>query len=552
MNPYLDNRKLYYSQLPTPAETIPLYETDNVLLEAYRYTPARFSYGDGAIWIQDMNSRGFTMETYAYRPFANWIHNESSNRHLQGVSAFCGDVYICGHMYHYVYDYLARAWWLNQTGKHVDRFLFYDETEPWSRFIISLMLPKVEYVPRHLIHYCDSLYFFNNINNYRNDIHDYDPFPADELKKRRVHGPALKCKEGFLPELRAKVLNEVNNYPCAMTFEKVYVSRKNAPRRAILNEVQVENTLISKGFTVLYLEELSPIMQLKLWSSAKVIVTPHGAAESNMIAQSPDTILYEIDTLNSEVYHTLGKLLNVNHTQIYCLNKVSDDKYECDIELLLNLIGENEMTYHSHFQEDEIIHKKYLKDKRNGVFVELGAFNGIDLSNTLFFERELGWTGHLIEPLPAEFARLVVNRPNCECYNYAIELEEGPIDFMSAKAGVLSMSTDNVHKPALDFINKLGGYDIITVQGIPFKNIISADRVPRIDLFSIDVEDNEDKVFLTFDWNIKVGLFLVEMHDWNEEKNEVCRQLMRDHGYVFLQKVTINELWGDPNEYSPL
>ena len=43
---------------------------------------------------------------------------------------------------------------------------------------------------------------------------------------------------------------------------------------------------------------------------------------------------------------------------------------------------------------------KLLNRRRNGFFVECGAFNGEDLSDTLFFERERNWTGILIEPHP--------------------------------------------------------------------------------------------------------------------------------------------------------
>lgn len=38
------------------------------------------------------------------------------------------------------------------------------------------------------------------------------------------------------------------------------------------------------------------------------------------------------------------------------------------------------------------------RPKTKGVFVEFGAEDGVKVSNTLFFEKYLGWTGLLIEP----------------------------------------------------------------------------------------------------------------------------------------------------------
>src|SRR3974390_100826 len=57
--------------------------------------------------------------------------------------------------------------------------------------------------------------------------------------------------------------------------------------------------------------------------------------------------------------------------------------------------------------------------KRNGVFVDVGAYDGISFSNTLMFERELGWTGLCIEPNPDVFPRLIENR-SATCLEIAI------------------------------------------------------------------------------------------------------------------------------------
>lgn len=49
----------------------------------------------------------------------------------------------------------------------------------------------------------------------------------------------------------------------------------------------------------------------------------------------------------------------------------------------------------------------YLCSKREGFFFEAGALDGEFLSNTLFLERNLGWTGILVEPGPSSFQKLV-------------------------------------------------------------------------------------------------------------------------------------------------
>src|SRR5919198_879458 len=58
--------------------------------------------------------------------------------------------------------------------------------------------------------------------------------------------------------------------------------------------------------------------------------------------------------------------------------------------------------------------------RRRGIFVELGAFDGLNQSNTAWLEAKRGWRGILIEPIPEAYEQCVRNRPratvvNCAC-----------------------------------------------------------------------------------------------------------------------------------------
>ena len=74
--------------------------------------------------------------------------------------------------------------------------------------------------------------------------------------------------------------------------------------------------------------------------------------------------------------------------------------------------------YYSHCEEDMYLNTHFFKNKKNGVYIELGALDGVTLSNTKFFEDTLNWSGILIEPHPYTFRDLVVNRPNNYLFNY--------------------------------------------------------------------------------------------------------------------------------------
>ena len=57
---------------------------------------------------------------------------------------------------------------------------------------------------------------------------------------------------------------------------------------------------------------------------------------------------------------------------------------------------------------------------QKGVFVEAGAVDGVANSNTLFFERSLGWSGLLIEPGPSAYKHLLTTRPLSRALHMAV------------------------------------------------------------------------------------------------------------------------------------
>jgi hypothetical protein len=51
----------------------------------------------------------------------------------------------------------------------------------------------------------------------------------------------------------------------------------------------------------------------------------------------------------------------------------------------------------------------------------------------------------------------------------------------------------------------------------------------------------------TIDWdNINIYLICIELDNHNKEKNKVCRQILKDNGFIFKVKLCINEFWINP------
>ena len=111
-------------------------------------------------------------------------------------------------------------------------------------------------------------------------------------------------------------------------------------------------------------------------------------------------------------------------------------------------------TYRSQVDQDRILNEVVFCGMRNGVFVDVGAHDGISFSNTLMFERELDWTGLCIEPNPDVFPQLIENR-SATCLEIAIARYEGRLPFVKVEGFAqmlsgLSQSMDSRHRDRIE------------------------------------------------------------------------------------------------------
>ncbi|SLN59558.1 hypothetical protein ROA7450_03084 [Roseovarius albus] len=117
---------------------------------------------------------------------------------------------------------------------------------------------------------------------------------------------------------------------------KIFVSRRGAKVRRILNEEEVESCLIEHGFEILKSEKLSVEDQIKLFAQAKTIVAPHGAGLANMIySQKPSIIeLFPADRWNIGYFLALTNSIGGTHIPIICAPENDADDFNVDIEML--------------------------------------------------------------------------------------------------------------------------------------------------------------------------------------------------------------------------
>jgi hypothetical protein len=77
-------------------------------------------------------------------------------------------------------------------------------------------------------------------------------------------------------------------------YERIYISRKYAKNRRVLNEFELNAFFRRYNIRIVYLEKLSTSEQANIFFSAKLIIAPHGSALTNLVFSSPNTKVLEL------------------------------------------------------------------------------------------------------------------------------------------------------------------------------------------------------------------------------------------------------------------
>ena len=164
-------------------------------------------------------------------------------------------------------------------------------------------------------------------------------------------------------------------------------------------------------------------------------------------------------------------------------------------------------------------------DRDQGVFIEAGANDGIQQSNTLYFEKYRGWKGLLVEPIPELAKRCRKNRPQCEVANTAL----APFGFpdkqitmrfcglMSLVKGAMKSSREEQEHVELGSVcQRLEPYEV-TVPVSTLSDLWERHQLEEVDLLSLDVEGFELQALQGLDMKRhRPRLMLIEARYRNE------------------------------------
>lgn len=199
---------------------------------------------------------------------------------------------------------------------------------------------------------------------------------------------------------------------------------------------------------------------------------------------------------------------------------------------------------HSQLGQD-IFCLTFYNNKRNGYFLDIGAYDGISLSNTYLLENNYAWKGLLIEPMKPMIEKLKESRPNSTIIEKAAYNETGKLlTFWENRDDKMISGLDgHVDK---DFqvkqYNKTHVWETYTVETITITDLLNEHGYPSfIDYMSLDVEGAELEVLNGIDFQTyRIGIMNVE-HNFIEPRRSEIKELLLKNGYIFRSSTVFDD-----------
>lgn len=164
---------------------------------------------------------------------------------------------------------------------------------------------------------------------------------ADELIVPSLPGTSGLVTPKSCQFLRANFLRDV---PCRNPNRLLYVTRKDALTRRVVNEAEIIACLQKCDFEVIELEHQTVAEQVELFASARIIVGPHGAGFTNLVFSQVGTALIEFmpETYFNPCFEILAGLMSLKYYRLpsRSLSLEVHDQYvdKKDVERVVGLL----------------------------------------------------------------------------------------------------------------------------------------------------------------------------------------------------------------------
>lgn len=169
----------------------------------------------------------------------------------------------------------------------------------------------------------------------------------------------------------------------------------------------------------------------------------------------------------------------------------------------------------------------FSKMTRRGIYVDIAANDPVFLSNTVFLDRCLGWSGLCVEPNPEYHFKLRSLR-TCHLHPTCMGATEGESVNFVFNGGFSGVKEGLKFSPEKRTDGSIRGET--TLNCTTLASTLAEREITHVDLLSLDVEGHEMNVLQGIDWTkVRFDVMVVEVAPSTEK---TVQQFLEAKGYV--------------------
>lgn len=264
----------------------PITSDENIIHKEFLYSSLRFAktfiaiVSNGKVWVDFYTSAIITSDGLIVEDVSTGnaaliaLSNQlPAAKKIDGTVA-CLAIRYSHNYFHWMFDLLPRIEFLGLSEinlNNIDYFIvnrFYHTFQKETLSILGIDNKKIL-----------------EVNGYSIQAKDLIATSSSHFNKGKIQPQSCN----FLRRAFLKVIEKSEN-----TGERIYISRKTASYRRVINESEVTDFLKKYGFKTIQLESMSVTEQIKQMAAVKVVIAPHGAGLTNIVFCNPGTKIIEI------------------------------------------------------------------------------------------------------------------------------------------------------------------------------------------------------------------------------------------------------------------
>ena len=172
----------------------------------------------------------------------------------------------------------------------------------------------------------------------------------------------------------------------------------------------------------------------------------------------------------------------------------------------------------------------WMLKKKNGIFIEFGACDGVKISNTYYLEKYMGWSGILLEPAKSWHNDLKINRPCCIVDYRCVSNQSGDeVYFHENSDPALSSMNNNFFSNNSYKVKTISLNDVFSEY--EEKLLKKSNTIDSVDFISIDTEGSEYEILKNFNFLKYSPKIIIVEHNFNKKKSKQLKKLLENNNY---------------------